>query len=151
MVEWHRRDRDGERQLTWNQFVEWMDDGEPMAAAATVRPADHHPSPPPPPSLIFLLLFFFLFLFLLLLLLRLLLLRSALPLPLLLLLWSAPSTAGRWRCSSTRRSRGSQQQDKLDKYHREKAASLEKLRTSGEADKLLHRAGIKSIGEQRRK
>ena len=50
VVEWHRRDRDGERQLTWNQFVEWTDDGEPMAAAATVRPAGHHPSPPPPTS-----------------------------------------------------------------------------------------------------
>ena len=42
-------------------------------------------------------------------------------------------------------------QDKLDKFHREKEASLEKLRTSGEADKLLQRAGIKPIGEQRRK
>ena len=43
MVEWHRRDRDGERQLTWYQFVHLMDDVEPLVAAATVRPADHHP------------------------------------------------------------------------------------------------------------
>ena len=42
-------------------------------------------------------------------------------------------------------------QDKLDKFHREKKASLSKLRTSGEADRILQRAGIKPIGEQRRK
>ena len=51
MVEWHRRDRDGERQLTWYQFVHWMDDVEPLMAAATVRPADHHPPLPPTPHL----------------------------------------------------------------------------------------------------
>ena len=43
------------------------------------------------------------------------------------------------------------QQDKQDKYRRERAASLQKLRTSGEADKLLQRARISSIGEQLRK
>jgi hypothetical protein len=43
------------------------------------------------------------------------------------------------------------QKDKQDKYRRERAASLEKLRTSGEADKLLQRAGISTIGEQLRK
>ena len=155
VVEWHRRDRDGERQLTWNQFVEWMDDGEPMAAAATVRPADHHPSPPPPPSPP---------------------LPADIPLPPPIPLAAAAASAAaavrpppppplaaavrpvdrgslavQLYTQVARVAAQQKQQDKLDKYRREKAASLEKLRTSGEADKLLHRAGITSIGEQRRK
>ena len=129
VVEWHRRDRDGERQLTWDQFVLWMDDVEPLMAAATVRPTDHHPLLPPTH-----------------------LAASA-----------AASAAAEFRPVE----RGSvavqlytqvakvaaqqKQQDKQDKYRRERAASLEKLRTSGEADKLLQRAGINSIGEQLRK
>ena len=46
-VEWHRRGRNGETQLTWRQFVRWMEDTEPEDTTAVVRPAAQHPPPPP--------------------------------------------------------------------------------------------------------
>ena len=143
VVEWFRRERDGEPQLTWNQFEGWMADVEPMAAAAAVHPVDHEaarrpPSPPPPsPQL------------------------PAVPPPPAAIATAADDAASRpvdrgsaavqLYTQVARLAAQQWRQDKLANFHQAKAASQEELRTNGEADMLLQRAGIKPIKEQRRK
>ena len=141
-VEWHRRGRNGEAQLTWGQFVRWMEDVEPEATAAIVRPAGQHPPPPP--------------------------LASSPPLPAthslvpittrITAYAAAPAAAaapappaGQLYLQVAAIAAQHKRLGDRDKFVQAKNMAMSELRESGEADQILQRAGIKPAMEQLRK
>ena len=140
-VEWHRRGRNGEAQLTWRQFVRWME-AEPEDTTAVVRPVGQHP---PPPQV-----------------------ASSPPLP---ATYSLVPTTTRITASAAAPAAAAApvplagqlysqvaavaaQHKRLGdraKFQQDKNMAILKQRDNGEADQILQRAGIKSAAEQLRK
>ena len=140
-VEWHRRGRNGEAQLTWRQFVRWME-AEPEDTTAVVRPVGQHPPPlrvassPPLPATYSLVPTTT---------------RiaasaaapaaAAAPVPLAGQLYSQVAAVAAQHKRLGDRA----------KFQQDKNVAIMKQRDNGEADQILQRAGIKSAAEQLRK